>query len=90
MFSNYFECGFHCDERQESWIIYPDISRESFNFHLDLEPTPNTHSFINKPLSHFFFSSVFHLRLLSAMQVSSPDTEVSVVIKYFYWLARKP
>ncbi|CAK6969883.1 putative methyltransferase DDB_G0268948 [Scomber scombrus] len=29
-------------------------------------------------------------KLLSAMQVSSPDTEVSVVIKYFYWLARKP
>ncbi|KAM9835941.1 putative methyltransferase [Aulostomus maculatus] len=29
-------------------------------------------------------------KLLSAMQVSSPDTEVTVVVKYFYWLARKP
>ncbi|XP_067439351.1 putative methyltransferase DDB_G0268948 [Thunnus thynnus] len=29
-------------------------------------------------------------KLLSAMQVSSPDTEVSVVMKYFYWLACKP
>ncbi|CAJ1086819.1 putative methyltransferase DDB_G0268948 isoform X1 [Xyrichtys novacula] len=29
-------------------------------------------------------------KLLSAMKVSSPETEVTVVIKYFYWLARKP
>ncbi|XP_030012908.1 putative methyltransferase DDB_G0268948 [Sphaeramia orbicularis] len=29
-------------------------------------------------------------KLLSAMQVSSPDTEVTVVYKYFYWLACKP
>ncbi|XP_047432075.1 uncharacterized protein si:ch211-93g23.2 [Mugil cephalus] len=29
-------------------------------------------------------------KLLSAMKVSSPDTEVTVVVKYFYWLACKP
>lgn len=29
-------------------------------------------------------------RLMSAMKVSSPDTELTVVIKYFYWFARKP
>uniref|UniRef100_A0A8D0AYY7 Si:ch211-93g23.2 n=1 Tax=Sander lucioperca TaxID=283035 RepID=A0A8D0AYY7_SANLU len=29
-------------------------------------------------------------KLMSAMKVSSPDTEVTVVVKYFYWLARKP
>lgn len=29
-------------------------------------------------------------KLMSAMKVSSPDTEVTVVMKYFYWLARKP
>nr|XP_046238835.1 putative methyltransferase DDB_G0268948 [Scatophagus argus] len=29
-------------------------------------------------------------KLLSAMKASSPDTEVTVVVKYFYWLARKP
>ncbi|XP_074483365.1 putative methyltransferase DDB_G0268948 [Sebastes fasciatus] len=28
-------------------------------------------------------------KLMSAMKVSSPDTEVTVVVKYFYWLARK-
>ncbi|XP_071775034.2 putative methyltransferase DDB_G0268948 [Centroberyx gerrardi] len=29
-------------------------------------------------------------KLLSAMGASSPDTEVVVVVKYFYWLACKP
>ncbi|XP_019747262.1 putative methyltransferase DDB_G0268948 [Hippocampus comes] len=29
-------------------------------------------------------------KLLAAMQVSSPDTELTMVIKYFYMLARKP
>ncbi|XP_070711904.1 putative methyltransferase DDB_G0268948 [Pempheris klunzingeri] len=29
-------------------------------------------------------------KLMSAMNVSSPDTEVTLVVKYFYWLARKP
>ncbi|XP_078100103.1 putative methyltransferase DDB_G0268948 [Sander vitreus] len=29
-------------------------------------------------------------KLMSAMKVSSPDTEVTVVVKYFYWLAHKP
>lgn len=29
-------------------------------------------------------------RLLEAMKVSSPDSEVTVVVKYFNWLARKP
>ncbi|XP_074484007.1 uncharacterized protein LOC141763337 [Sebastes fasciatus] len=29
-------------------------------------------------------------KLMSAMKVSSPDAEVTVVVKYFYWLARKP
>ncbi|KAF1371867.1 hypothetical protein PFLUV_G00273810 [Perca fluviatilis] len=29
-------------------------------------------------------------KLMSAMKVSSPDTEVTVVVKYFYWLANKP
>ncbi|XP_068576000.1 uncharacterized protein, partial [Cebidichthys violaceus] len=29
-------------------------------------------------------------KLMSVMKVSSPDTEVTVVVKYFYWLARKP
>uniref|UniRef100_A0A667WI62 Si:ch211-93g23.2 n=1 Tax=Myripristis murdjan TaxID=586833 RepID=A0A667WI62_9TELE len=29
-------------------------------------------------------------KLLSAMGVSSPDTEVVMVVKYFYWLACKP
>ncbi|XP_054480167.1 putative methyltransferase DDB_G0268948 [Anoplopoma fimbria] len=29
-------------------------------------------------------------KLMSAMKVSSADTEVTVVTKYFYWLARKP
>ncbi|XP_056227016.1 putative methyltransferase DDB_G0268948 isoform X3 [Seriola aureovittata] len=29
-------------------------------------------------------------KLLSTMKVSSPDTEVTVIVKYFYWLARKP
>ncbi|KAM8904569.1 putative methyltransferase [Spinachia spinachia] len=29
-------------------------------------------------------------KLMCAMKVSSPDTEVTVVVKYFYWLARKP
>ncbi|XP_074520877.1 putative methyltransferase DDB_G0268948 [Halichoeres trimaculatus] len=29
-------------------------------------------------------------KLLSAMTVSSPETEVTVVVKYFYWLACKP
>ncbi|XP_029369218.1 putative methyltransferase DDB_G0268948 [Echeneis naucrates] len=29
-------------------------------------------------------------KLMSAMKVSSPDTEVTVVVKYFYWLASKP
>ncbi|XP_067116689.1 putative methyltransferase DDB_G0268948 isoform X2 [Osmerus mordax] len=35
-------------------------------------------------------SQEFKNRLLSAMGVSSPDTEVVVVVKYFYWLACKP
>ncbi|XP_042368776.1 putative methyltransferase DDB_G0268948 [Plectropomus leopardus] len=29
-------------------------------------------------------------KLLSAMETSSPDPEVTVVVKYFYWMARKP
>lgn len=29
-------------------------------------------------------------KLLSVMGASSPDTEVVMVVKYFYWLARKP
>ncbi|XP_057686037.1 putative methyltransferase DDB_G0268948 [Corythoichthys intestinalis] len=29
-------------------------------------------------------------KLLGAMQVSSPDTELTMVVKYFYMLARKP
>ncbi|XP_068447051.1 uncharacterized protein [Clinocottus analis] len=29
-------------------------------------------------------------KLMSAMKVSSLDAEVTVVVKYFYWLARKP
>ncbi|XP_059184274.1 putative methyltransferase DDB_G0268948 [Centropristis striata] len=29
-------------------------------------------------------------KLMSAMNVSSPDTEVTMVVKYFYWLAHKP
>nr|XP_040033723.1 putative methyltransferase DDB_G0268948 [Gasterosteus aculeatus aculeatus] len=29
-------------------------------------------------------------KLMCAMKVSSPDTEVTVVVNYFYWLARKP
>ncbi|XP_035533816.1 putative methyltransferase DDB_G0268948 [Morone saxatilis] len=29
-------------------------------------------------------------KLLSAMKASSPDTEVTLVVKYFYWLACKP
>lgn len=29
-------------------------------------------------------------KFLSVMKTSSPDTEVTVVVKYFYWLARKP
>ncbi|XP_076580192.1 uncharacterized protein LOC143316239 [Chaetodon auriga] len=29
-------------------------------------------------------------KLLSAMKASSPDPEVTVAVKYFYWLARKP
>ncbi|XP_020483784.1 putative methyltransferase DDB_G0268948 [Labrus bergylta] len=29
-------------------------------------------------------------KLLSAMKASSPETEVTVVVKYFYWLASKP
>ncbi|KAM9334040.1 putative methyltransferase [Symphorus nematophorus] len=29
-------------------------------------------------------------KLLSAMKASSPDPEVTVIVKYFYWLARKP
>ncbi|XP_039998382.1 putative methyltransferase DDB_G0268948 [Xiphias gladius] len=29
-------------------------------------------------------------KLLSTMNVSSPDTEVTVVVKYFYWLTCKP
>nr|XP_057907853.1 putative methyltransferase DDB_G0268948 [Doryrhamphus excisus] len=29
-------------------------------------------------------------KLLAAMQVSSPDTELTMVVKYFYMLARKP
>ncbi|TKS66595.1 putative methyltransferase [Collichthys lucidus] len=29
-------------------------------------------------------------RLIAAMKVSSPDAEVTVVVKYFYWLACKP
>lgn len=31
-----------------------------------------------------------HFRLMSAMKASSPDTELTVVVKYFYWFARKP
>lgn len=34
--------------------------------------------------------TLFHFRLLAAMHVSSPDTELTMVIKYFYMLARKP
>uniref|UniRef100_A0A8C2XDZ9 Si:ch211-93g23.2 n=1 Tax=Cyclopterus lumpus TaxID=8103 RepID=A0A8C2XDZ9_CYCLU len=29
-------------------------------------------------------------KLTSAMKASSPDPEVTMVVKYFYWLARKP
>uniref|UniRef100_H3C4F6 Si:ch211-93g23.2 n=1 Tax=Tetraodon nigroviridis TaxID=99883 RepID=H3C4F6_TETNG len=29
-------------------------------------------------------------RLMSTMKVSSPDTELTLVVKYFYWFARKP
>ncbi|XP_056287643.1 ubiquinone/menaquinone biosynthesis C-methyltransferase UbiE isoform X2 [Pseudoliparis swirei] len=29
-------------------------------------------------------------KLMSAMKVSSPETEVTVIVKFFYWLARKP
>lgn len=29
-------------------------------------------------------------KLLSAMKASSPDTEVTVIVNYFYWLACKP
>ncbi|KAE8278518.1 hypothetical protein D5F01_LYC23423 [Larimichthys crocea] len=29
-------------------------------------------------------------KLMSAMKVSSPDAEVTVIVKYFYWLACKP
>uniref|UniRef100_UPI0037E70310 putative methyltransferase DDB_G0268948 n=1 Tax=Semicossyphus pulcher TaxID=241346 RepID=UPI0037E70310 len=29
-------------------------------------------------------------KLLSAMKASSPDADVTVVLKFFYWLARKP
>lgn len=44
-------------------------------------------------LNFFFFSFSSHInvfRLLSAMGATSLDTEVTVVVKYFYWLARKP
>ncbi|XP_042369237.1 putative methyltransferase DDB_G0268948 [Plectropomus leopardus] len=29
-------------------------------------------------------------KLMAAMKTSSPDTEVTVIVKYFYWLACKP
>ncbi|XP_068447004.1 putative methyltransferase DDB_G0268948 [Clinocottus analis] len=35
-------------------------------------------------------SNATRTKLMSAMKVSSPDADVTVVVKYFYWLARKP
>ncbi|CAN9498126.1 unnamed protein product [Ophioblennius macclurei] len=35
-------------------------------------------------------TSRFRHKLLSAMKTSSPDTEVTMIVKYFYWLAQKP
>ncbi|XP_029942134.1 putative methyltransferase DDB_G0268948 [Salarias fasciatus] len=35
-------------------------------------------------------SSNFRDKLMSAMKASSPDAEVTMIVKYFYWLARKP
>lgn len=51
---------------------------------------PVIHSHAEKPLFVLLFSHVFHLRLLSAMKASSPDTEVTMIFPCHYLLARKP
>ncbi|XP_073318668.1 putative methyltransferase DDB_G0268948 [Pagrus major] len=45
---------------------------------------------IKDPAEAERLSNDIRSKLLSAMKVSSPDTEVTVVVKYFYLLARKP
>ncbi|KAM8722037.1 putative methyltransferase [Acanthopagrus schlegelii] len=45
---------------------------------------------IKDPAEAERLSNDIQSKLLSAMKVSSPDTEVTVVVKYFYLLARKP
>ncbi|KAK7893665.1 hypothetical protein WMY93_022817 [Mugilogobius chulae] len=43
-----------------------------------------------KPQEAEEFSNRIRNKLLDAMQVSSPETEVTMVTKYFYWIACKP
>ncbi|TWW63964.1 putative methyltransferase DDB_G0268948 [Takifugu flavidus] len=44
----------------------------------------------NNPAEAKGLSDDIQSRLMSAMKVSSPDTELTVIVKYFYWFARKP
>ncbi|XP_068612586.1 putative methyltransferase DDB_G0268948 [Brachionichthys hirsutus] len=83
-----------------SWS-YPD---KEWNDCLRIKRTIPVSGYINmiETISHFqtlkkqdpieaeSLSSRIKNKLLSAMEASSPDPEVTVVVKYYYWLACKP
>ncbi|GLD72376.1 putative methyltransferase [Lates japonicus] len=79
----------HYQER-EIWAVYVDkenLATEWIYWHGgDLLQLPGNCK--KRTLMRLSVSLSIRNKLLSTMKASSPDTEVTLVVKYFYWLAR--